>query len=134
MNSSKAFCPPCRPLNSCFPFRGVRPRSFMIATYPKTIPSFLDIRIRQLSMALYSIIRKPFGLNRRLLLSLARSVVCCCWSNRNLYCGLAIKNESKGIDCRDGPVEVCGADRGSILDNKKGAHYERLSCRRVYVG
>ena len=44
-------------------------------------------------------------------LALVRSVVCCCWPNRNLHCGLAVKNESKGIDCRDGPVEVRGADQ-----------------------
>ena len=67
-------------------------------------------------------------------LALVRSVVCCCWSNKNLYCGLAIKNESKGIDCRNGPDEVRGVDRVSILGYKKGAHYARLSFRRVYVG
>ena len=44
-------------------------------------------------------------------LARVRSVLCCCWANRNLYCGLASKNESKGIDCRDGPVEVRGADQ-----------------------
>ena len=44
-------------------------------------------------------------------LALVRSVVCCCWLNRDLYCGLAIKNESKGIDCRNRPAEVRGADQ-----------------------
>ena len=128
------FAPPCRPLNSCFPFRGVTlnakhrfdPDGFRVLEY-RAMDNCRNLAPKENGVALeYAAIKNG--------LALVRSVVCCCWSNRNLHCGLAIKNESKGIDCRNGPAEVRGVDRGSILGNKKGAHYERLSFRRVYVG
>ena len=111
MNSSKAVFSPGGPLNSCFSFRGVTlnakhrfdPDGFRVLEY-RAMDNCRNLAPKENGVALeYDAIKNG--------LAPVRSVVCCCWSNRNLHCGLAIKNESKGIDCRDGPVEVCGADQ-----------------------